>query len=167
MVVAKIPERLSGLVAEAASVSRPRDLSHASSAPGCTSAAGNVAVAVVVANGGTSCGTSWGSFPAQLAPRAGGTGFTHQVRAQLLQCPSGRRCAERQLYDFSSHSGAAQTRPPLCGPPRLRQDGVVSEGRLSRPNWVKSFLGAGITTGGQLYPLARQVPSLTIAPHPC
>ena len=120
-------------------MSRPRDPSHASSAPGCTSAAGNVAVAVVVASGGTTCGTSWGSIPAQLAPRAGGTGFTHQVRAQLLKCPSGRRCAERQLYDFSSHSGAAQTRPPLCGPPRLRQDGVVSEGKLSRPNWVKLF----------------------------
>ena len=87
--------------------------------------------------------------------------------AQLHKCSSGRRCAGRQLCVFSSHSGAAQTRPPGCGPPRLRQDGVVSEGKLSRPNWVKSFLGAGITTGGQLYPLARQVPSLTIAPHPC
>jgi len=139
VVVAKSPERLSGVVADAASVSLPRDLSNASSAPRCTSAAGNVAVAVVVANGGTSCGTSWGSFPAQLAPRAGGTGFTHQVRAQLLKCPSGRRCAERQLYDFSSHSGAAQKRPPRCGPPRLRQDGAMSEGKLSRPNWLKSF----------------------------
>ena len=80
-----------------------------------------------------------GFFPAQSAPRAGGTGFTHQIRAQLLKCPSGRRCAERQLYDFSSHSGAAQKRPPRCGPPRLRQDGAMSEGKLSRPNWLKSF----------------------------
>ena len=133
-------------------MSRPRDPSHASSAPGCTSAAGNVAVAVVVASGGTTCGTSWGSIPAQLAPRAGGTGFTHQVRAQLLQCPSGRRCAERQLYDFSSHSGAAQTRPPLCGPPRLRQDGCDVGRQTFPPKLAKVFfIGAGITTGGQFH----------------
>ena len=120
-------------------MSRPRDLSSASSAPRCTSAADKVAVAVVVANGGTSWVYPRGAFPAQSAPRAGGTGFTHQIRAQLLKCPSGRRCAERQLYDFSSHSGAAQKRPPRCGPPRLRQDGAMSEGKLSRPNWLKSF----------------------------
>ena len=149
-------------------MSRPRDLSSASSAPRCTSAADKVAVAVVVANGGTSWVYPRGCFPAQSAPRAGGTGFTHQIRAQLLKCPSGRRCAERQLYDFSSHSGAAQKRPPRCGPPRLRQDGAMSEGKLSRPNWLKSFLSELESLLGDSFThKSNQVPSPTIAPHPC
>ena len=133
-------------------MSRPRDLSSASSAPRCTSAADKVAVAVVVANGGTSWVYPRGCFPAQSAPRAGGTGFTHQIRAQLLKCPSGRRCAERQLYDFSSHSGAAQKRPLRCGPPRLRQDGCDVGRQTFPPKLAKVFfIGAGITTGGQFH----------------
>ena len=98
-----------------------------------------------------------GVFPAQSAPRAGGRDWLYPPgsAAQLLKCPSGRRCAGRQLYVFSSHSGAAQKRPPRRGPPRLRQDGAMSEGNFPAQIGESLFNGAGITTGGQLHSLIQ------------
>ena len=49
---------------------------------------------------------------------------------QLHMWSSGRRCAGRQLYVFSSCSGAAQKRPLHRGLLRLRQDSTMSEGNF-------------------------------------
>ena len=154
MVVAKSPERLSGVVAEAASMSRPRDLSHASSAPRCTSAAGNVAVAVVVANGGTSCGTSWGFLPRSRPPEL--AGLASPTRS-ALSCSSVPRAGGAQRDSYTTFLATPELRRHGRLAAGRRDSGkmAVSEGKLSRPNWVKSFLGAGITTRGQLHPLAH------------
>ena len=116
-----------------------------------------VAVAVAVAQWRHLVGVSSWGFSRAVSPQelAVGTGFTHQVRDQLLKCHSGRRCAGRQLYIFSSHSGAAQKQPPLRGPPRLRQDGAMSEGNFPAQIGESLFIGAGITTGGQLHSLIQ------------
>ena len=100
--------------------------------------------------------SSWG-FSRAVSPQSWRSGLALPTRsaAQLLKCPSGRRCAGRQLYVFSSHSGAAQKRPPRCGPPRLRQDGAMSEGNFPAQIGESLFNGAGITTGGQLHSLIQ------------
>ena len=62
---------------------------------------------------------------------------------QLFMRSSGRRCACRQLYVFSSCSGAAQKRPLHRGPLRLRQDSTMSEGNFPA-QLLKVFLsGSG------------------------
>ena len=113
-------------------MSRPWDLSSASLAPRCTSEAVKVAVAVAVAQWRHLVGVSSWGFSRAVSPQSWRSGLALPTRsaAQLHKCSSGRRCAGRQLYVFSSYSGAAQKRPPRCGPPRLRQDSTMSEGNF-------------------------------------
>ena len=137
VVVAKSPERLAGFVAEAASVSRPRDLGSTSLAPRCTSEAVKVAVAVAVAPRGCFL---VGFFPRSQPPElAVGTGFTHQVRRSAAQVSLGsqmrRETVIRLLWPLRSCAETAASLRAAATPARWRDVGR----QLSRQNWRKSF----------------------------
>ena len=153
----------------AASVSRPWHLSSASVAPhftsvGSGSGSGSGSGPTVAPRGCVLVGFSRAVSPQSWRP---GLALPTRSAAQLHKCSSGRRCAGRQLYVFSSYSGAAQKRPPRRGPPRLRQDGAMSEGNFPAQIGESLFIGAGITTGGQLHSLIQPGSLPTIAPHSC
>ena len=84
---------------------------------------------------------------------------------QLHMRSSGRRCAGRQLYVFSSCSGLRRRRSLLsrAAPTPAGQHNV--ERQLSRSNAESLFMGVGVTFGGQLHSLTRPGSLPTKAPH--
>ena len=98
-------------------MSRPRDLSSASSAPRCTSAADKVAVAVVVANGGTSWVYPRGVFlPRSRPPELAGLALPTR---SALSCSSVPRVGGAQRDSYTT----------FLATPELRRNGRLAAGR--------------------------------------
>ena len=150
-------------------MSRPRDLSSASSAPRCTSAADKVAVAVVVANGGTSWVYPRGVFPAQSAPRAGGRDWLYPP-SPPLSCSSVPPVADAQGDSYTSSLATPELRRNGRLAADRRDSGKMAQCRKATfpPKLAKVFLSELESLLEDSFTRqSNQVPLPTIAPHSC